>query len=232
MLIFRCSVPVIATLSALTTLMIVDRAPAQTPPRGAQGQPGTPAPGKAAPPPSSAPSAHADVDKLSDDLQKFVDERAAQLDSIQKAIKDGIQTELQANDIYARFVDSVRGIVERVGPQSEYRKSLDALLGAARRNAEEYARSTNPKIRALAKQFTDNATRIEQLMSEASNEYARGLGIIRDLEDGREEAIALIRAKTLKDATDAAAKYLDVVREVLKKAEDFSKKVKEAAPGM
>jgi methyl-accepting chemotaxis protein len=229
MSIFRCSVPVIATLSALTTVMIVDCAPAQTPPRNA---PAAPAPGKAAPPPNAAPSAQTDVDKLSDDLQKFVDERAAQLDAIQKTIDEGIRTELQANDIYARFVDSVRGIVERMGPQSNYRKSLEGLLGAARRNAEEYARSTNPKIRALAKQFTDNATRIEQLMSDASNEYARGLGIIRDLEDSKEEAIALIRAKTLKDATDAAAKYLDVVREVLKKAEDFSKKVKETAPGM
>jgi hypothetical protein len=193
---------------------------AKSPATQAPARPGSPSPTQQGP----------DVKQLGEELQKYVEERARRLDEIGKSIKDGIETEQKANEIYGRFVGTVKDIIERIGPQSDFRKDLDRVLEASRKAAEEFARSPNPKVRGLAKGMTENASQIEKLISDANNEYARGLGVIRDLEDGREEAVAYIRSKALKAAKDAAEQYLGIVRSVIEEANKFGQRTKETAP--
>jgi hypothetical protein len=202
----------------------------------AQAQPGPQAP---SPPLTAAPAPPnqvqqsqelPDIKEFGDELEKYAAELRTRLDTLAGTIKEGLKTEANANEIFDRYVGAVKEIIERIGPQSDFRKDLDTLLDRANKNAENFSKSEEPKVRELAKTMAENTTKIDKIIADANAEYARGLGTIRDLGKGRELAIALIRTKAIEKAIAAAEQYLGVVRSVIDEAVKFGKKATEGAP--
>jgi ABC-type transporter Mla subunit MlaD len=182
-------------------------------------------------PPATATTPELGMAKEVDELQKFLEQRRQRLDKLDEDIRRGLQTEQQATDIYDRMISSFKELIDKIGPDSDYRKRLDEIVKRSNQNAKEFATSQDPKIRDLVKKNNETAAMTEKLINETNAEYARGLETLSNLEKGKALAVAKIKTDGLRDAANAAKDYLDVVRGAIDKMESFNKHVGETAPG-
>ena len=166
-----------------------------------------------------------------DQLQRLLDERRKRLDQLSEDIKKGLQTEEQANEIFNQLARSFKELNDKIGPDSEYRKSLDEILRRARQREQQYSADKDSAVRETAKSFGETAQKAEKLINETNTEYARGVETLRHLEEGRALTIARIQAGALRSAADAAGEYLDVVRKAINDMDAFNKKNREPATG-
>lgn len=207
------------TQSALANDLIALKLAQATPPA----PPSKPAPSAEAP---SGPSMAPEVQQL----QQFLEDHRKHLDQLGEDIKKGLQTEQQATDLFDRMIGSFKELIDRIGPDSDYRKRLDEIIKRSRQNAKDFATSQNPEVRKLVSKNNETATMTEKLLNDANTEYAHGLETIRKLEEGKELAVAQIKSDALREAANSAKEYLDVVRDAIKKMEDFNNRVKQGTP--
>src|SRR5215831_5726236 len=117
-------------------------------------------PGEAASPPQRTPG----IKQFTEELTALAEQRKKQLEALNGEIQEGLQTEQRATEIFDGMARALKELIEKLGPDSDFRKNLDDLLGRSKKNAEEYAARREPGFQELADRNKAIATDVEKMI--------------------------------------------------------------------